>query len=138
MSPKPSTEERKKEPATEQNVPPLLLVAAWFVPGFGHLILKRHVQAAVFAFVVIAAFVTGLLLSGELAIPRRGNPFSYLATAGCLGNGVLYLVAKIFGFGHGNPTATGFNYGNTFLYTAGVLNMLAVLDVSDIFTGRKS
>jgi hypothetical protein len=124
--------------ADEPKASPLLLASAWLIPGLGHVLLKRHMQAAVFAFVVIAAFATGVLLSGELAVPQQGNPFSYLATLGCLGNGILYLGAKVLGIGLGNPTASGFNYGNTFLYTAGVLNLLAVLDVSDIVSGRKS
>ena len=39
--------------------------------------------------------------------------------------------------GGGDPVATGFNYGNTFLYTAGLMNLLTVLDVSDISRGEK-
>ena len=39
--------------------------------------------------------------------------------------------------GGGSPSAAGFAYGNTFLYTAGLMNLLAVLDVSDIARGEK-
>jgi hypothetical protein len=39
--------------------------------------------------------------------------------------------------GGGSPLAAGFSYGNTFLYTAGLMNLLAVLDVSDIARGLK-
>jgi hypothetical protein len=39
--------------------------------------------------------------------------------------------------GGGSPSAAGFAYGNTFLYTAGLMNLLAVLDVSDIARGDK-
>jgi hypothetical protein len=116
---------------------PLLLVLAWLVPGLGHLLLGRYKRAAVFGFVVIASFVTGILLSGEVAGLQRGNPFSYLTTIGCLGNGLLYFISKQLGIGLGDPTAAGFNYGNTFLYTAGLMNLLVILDVSDIAVGRK-
>lgn len=130
-------EKTKKEAGSDKTAPIPLLVVSWLVPGLGHLILRKWVRAAVFASVVLAAFITGLLLSGELAVPRRGEPFSYLAFMGCVCNGLLYFVCKLFGIGHGDPTAAGFSFGNTFLYTAGLMNMLTVLDVSDIFVGRK-
>jgi len=114
-----------------------LLIAAWLIPGLGHLLLGRKVRAAVFAALVTAAFLTGLALSGELAVPRAGNPFSWIATFGCVGNGALYFAAKLLGFGHGDPTAVGFLYGKTFLYTGGLMNLLCVLDVSDIARGEK-
>lgn len=116
---------------------PMLLAVAWLIPGLGHLLLRRKRRGAVFTGVVFAAFITGILLSGELASPIRGNPFSYLATIGCLGNGLIYFIAKQLGVGLGDPTAAGFNYGNTFLYTAGLMNLLIILDVSDIVVGRK-
>ncbi len=121
----------------ETSAPFGLLVIAWLVPGLGHLLLGRRVRAAVFAGVVVAAFLTGLALSGELAVPRAGNPLSWIATFGCLGNGGLYFIAKLLGFGQGDPTAVGFLYGKTFLYTGGLMNLLCVLDVSDIARGEK-
>jgi hypothetical protein len=39
--------------------------------------------------------------------------------------------------GGGDPIAVGFAYGNTFLYTGGLMNLLVVLDVSDIARGEK-
>jgi hypothetical protein len=39
--------------------------------------------------------------------------------------------------GGGNPSDAGFAYGNTFLYTAGLMNLLTILDVSDIARGQK-
>ncbi len=123
--------------AGESSAPIGLLVGSWLLPGLGHLLLGRKVRAGVFAGLVVAAFVTGLVLSGELAVPAAGNPFSWIATFGCLGNGGLYFVAKLLGFGHGDPTAVGFLYGKTFLYTGGLMNLLCVLDVSDIARGEK-
>lgn len=128
-----------------------LLAAAWLVPGLGHWILGKRVRAAVFAAVVLAAFITGVLIDGEIGIPRQNNPFSWLATFACVGNGILYLARLVWlnglmgamaGFpfdlqGGGDPVAVGFSYGNTFLYTAGLMNLLTILDVSDIFKGDK-
>lgn len=131
---------------------PLLLVAALLVPGLGHWLLGKRARAVVFASVVVAAFSTGVAIDGELGVPRQGFPFSWLATGACLGNGLLYLIRIIWlnGLGQifssafplglqggGDPMAVGFVYGNTFLYTAGLMNLLLVLDVSDIFRGDK-
>ncbi len=130
---------------------PLLLMLAWLVPGIGHWILGKRRRAVVFFVVIVCAFLTGVAIDGELGTPRPGEPFSWLATVACLGNGLLYLgrLVWINGFsgflggvpfgldGGGDPTAVGFAYGNTFLYTGGLMNLLLVLDVSDIARGEK-
>ena len=130
---------------------PLLLLAAWLVPGLGHWILGKRRRALVFFAVVVCAFLTGVLVDGELGTPRPGEPFSWLATLACLGNGLLYLARLVwingvsdalgglpFGLdGGGDPIAVGFAYGNTFLYTGGLMNLLLMLDVSDIARGEK-
>lgn len=125
-------------PAARKPMPlPVLIVLGWLVPGLGHALLGRRARAAVFALVILAGFVIGVLLQGELSLPRAGDPLSYLATIACLGNGVLYLVAKSFGLGQGVVTAASFEYGNTFLLTAGMMNLLLLLDIHDIAVGRK-
>jgi hypothetical protein len=141
----------RDEGAVRGRAPAMLLAAAWLVPGLGHWILGRRVRAVVFGAVIFCAFVTGVLLAGELGTPKPQNPFSWLSTFACLGNGGLYLVRITWlnGFGNllagfpfglsggGSPSAAGFAYGNTFLYTGGLMNLLAVLDVSDIARGEK-
>ena len=140
-----------KGAAAKKKAPPALLLAAWIIPGLGHWILHKRTRAIVFGVVIVSAFVTGVLLNGELGTPRPENPFSWLAAFACFGNGILYLGRLLWlnglggliaGFpfglqGGGNPAAAGFAYGNTFLYTAGLMNLLTVLDVSDIVSGEK-
>jgi len=138
--------------AARRKAPVMLLIAAWLVPGLGHLLLGKRHRALVFGLVVLASFVTGVLVDGELGTPREASPFSWLATIACCGNGALYFVRLIwlngldllslssFPYqlqGGGSPTAAGFSYGNTFLYTAGLMNLLVMLDVSDITRGEK-
>jgi hypothetical protein len=132
--------------------PTMLLAVAWLVPGLGHWILGKRRRAIVFAVIICCAFVTGVLIDGELGVPRHNHPFSWLATLACVGNGILYLGRLLWlnGFGGlfsgtfpfdllggGDPVAVGFSYGNTFLYTGGLMNLLTVLDVSDIARGEK-
>jgi hypothetical protein len=147
-----SAPDARAETAPRKRVSRLLLAAAWLVPGLGHWLLGKRVRAAVFVLVIVASFVTGVALDGELGTPKPGHPFSWLATFACLGNGLLYLARMVwlnglggalggipFGLsGGGDPTAAGFAYGNTFLYTAGLMNLLVVLDVGDIARGEKS
>lgn len=117
---------------------PILLALTWAIPGLGHFLLRRRLRALVFAGVILVSFVVGLLLQGELIMPRPGDPLSYLAAIATLGNGVLFFLAKAAGLGHGLVTAASWEYGNTFLLTAGMMNLLLVLDVHDIVTGRKA
>ena len=117
--------------------PGLLMALAWVVPGLGHLLLGRRLRAGVFAAVVVVGFVTGLLLEGEIIMPRAGDPLSYLAAIANLGNGVLFFVAKAARLGEGVVTAISYEYGNTFLLTAGMMNLLLVLDTHDIAVGKK-
>jgi hypothetical protein len=140
------------ETAHRSRAPIPLLAVAWLVPGLGHWILGKRKRAVIFAAAILCAFATGTLIAGELGVPRQDNPFSWLATLACCGNGILYLVRLMWlngldglfgaGFpygliGGGDPESVGFSYGNTFLYTAGLMNLLAVLDVSDIARGEK-
>ncbi|MCP4897947.1 MAG: hypothetical protein GY906_13325 [bacterium] len=133
----PSEKEDARTAKVEKGLPWFLIAVAWLVPGLGHLLLGKKIRAGVFAAVIVAAFVTGILLEGELAVPHRGQPFSWLASAACFGSGGLYILGKIFGLGGGDPQAVGFAFGNTFLYTAGLMNLLTVLDTSDIWRGEK-
>ncbi|MGD9252750.1 MAG: hypothetical protein PVG92_02320 [Holophagae bacterium] len=135
----------------KKRAPIKLLAAAWAVPGLGHWLLGCRKRAVVFAVVVVVSFTVGVLLEGELGTPKPGRPFSWLASFACFGNGLLYFIrlAWLNGIGGllsglpyavnggGDPSAVGFAYGNTFLYTAGLMNLLTVLDASDIAKGAK-
>lgn len=116
---------------------PVLMGVAWLVPGLGHLLLGRRLRAAVFAGVIAVAFAVGIVLRGELMLPRPGDPLSVLAAVASLGNGCFFFLAKALGLGDGMVTAAGYEFGNTFLLTAGMMNLLLVLDVHDIAVGHK-
>jgi hypothetical protein len=59
-----------------------------------------------------------------------------------LGSGLLYLASWVLGIGFtDDPTQAAratYEYGNTFLLIAGLLNYLSMLDAFDISAGRKS
>jgi len=115
----------------------LLCLSAWLLPTSGHLFLGKRFRALGFAVVLLAAFGLGSRLEGNLYRPVAAQPLSYLATIGAMGVGAPYLVAR-YGAGYeGRPEAQGFEYGTVFLLSAGLMNLLLVLDVWDIARGRR-
>ena len=54
-----------------------------------------------------------------------------------MGIGLPYIAARVMGYGAGNVIAVTYEYGNTFLIVAGLLNALVVIDAFDISMGRK-
>jgi len=126
--------------AGRAQVPPspyLIGLAAWFVPGAGHLWLGRRQKGLVFLVVPTLMFAFGLWLEGRLFPFDPSQPLVALAALADIGIGVPYLVARALGTGAGVVVAWTYEYGNTFVIVAGLLNMLVVLDAFDIAMGRK-
>ena len=82
-------------------------------------------------------FAIGLWLNGRLFPFEISQPLVALAAFASLGNGLPYFAAMMLGLGKGVVTAATYEYGNTFVIVAGLLNMLVVLDAYDIALGRK-
>jgi len=116
----------------------LAMGLAWLLPGAGHLYLGRKARALAFCALVFATLILGVLLDGELVWQLRGSPLRALATLGTLGGGLPVLVLRFALHYAGDVTAAGFEYGKSFILTAGLMNVLLVLDAFDIAKGRKS
>lgn len=115
----------------------LLCVAGALVPGLGHAVLRKWDRALVFFGCICFMFAFGLYLQGEIFSPQYHTIFSLLKFIADAGSGLLYWISLPSGMGAGDPTAFSYDYGNIFLYVAGLLNMLIVIDVFDIAMGRK-
>lgn len=115
----------------------MAVALAWLVPGLGHLYLKRVARGVIFFLLVIVAIGIGCGLQGNLYRPMQGQWLTYLATFGEIGMGVPYFVLR-YGLRYdGQQEAAGFEYGTAFLLTAGLMNLLLVLDAWDIASGQK-
>jgi hypothetical protein len=114
-----------------------MCAAAWLVPGAGHLWLGRRQKGIVFLTALTLMFAFGLWLEGRLFPFELAQPLVALAAVADLGIGAPYFAAKAMGVGAGRVVAITYEYGNTFVIVAGLLNMLVVLDVYDIARGRK-
>ncbi len=117
--------------------PYLAAALAWALPGAGHLLLGRWQRALAFCALVLVTLALGCHLEGKLPWLWSGSPLQVLATIGCLGGGLPVLVLR-WGLGYeGTIEAAGFEYGFAFILTAGLMNLLLMLDAWDIARGLK-
>ncbi len=120
-------------------------IAGWCVPGAGHVLQGRWVRGLLLGGAVIALFIAGIMLGGHL-FPLLGPYDEGMAvllqvppTIANVGSGVLYLFCLVTGTGFTDHAKMDtYEYGNTFLLVAGLLNYLLMLDAFDIGAGRKS
>ena len=115
----------------------LICIAAWAIPGAGHLWLGRRQKGITFLIAVVLMFVTGLWLEGRLFPFELSQPLVALEAIADFGNGLPFFIAKAMHAGAGRVVAVSYEYGNAFMIVAGLLNMLIVLDAFDIAQGRK-
>jgi len=123
----------------------LVAAAAWFFPGAGHLLLGKWGRALVMGGSVWLCFVLGLSMGGhmfDLSTGQGSSPLLQLPPMiANLGTGILYIVCWLMGVGFADDPSQAaratFEYGNTFLLIAGLLNYLTMLDAFDIAVGRK-
>jgi len=109
---------------------------AWLVPGGGHFYLGKWKRAVLFLLVVGVLFTLGLFMEGRLFSLERGF-FGLLRFVADAAVGLPYIAGKVLGWGSGNIRSSGYEYGNTYLFTAGLINMLLILDTFDISQGKK-
>jgi hypothetical protein len=125
--------------AVERTHPPLALLclAAWAVPGAGHVWLGRRRTGFILLVALPLMFAIGLAIKGQLFPFDLSSPLVGLAAVADVGIGLPYLVATALGFGEGDVRAVTYEYGNVYLIVAGLLNALVVIDAYDIALGRK-
>jgi len=115
------------------------VVLAWLFPGLGLFYLSRRRSAFVYGAVVTITFLLGLSFQGRLYTVEAGQPLSILATFAVAGTGLLNLAARVLSDNPGGAVlAVTYEYGCAYLLTAGLMNLLLMLDAWDIAVGRKS
>jgi hypothetical protein len=114
------------------------MILAYLVPGLGHLFLGRRGRAIAFFLIITSLFLFGLRIDGALytlATARRAL-LNVLGSVGSMGVGVLYFIADALGT-HGDIRSSTFEYGRMFTLSAGLMNLLLVVDCYEIGTGKK-
>jgi TM2 domain-containing membrane protein YozV len=135
-------------------------VLAWLLPGAGHFYLGKRRRGAVFFLVVLATFLLGVFSDGRSYLADPQQPLTYLATLANLATGPLEILSRQATYhrlvyslpaDENSPEAQVLlkamrdkvkvvtdEYGTTYLLTAGLMNMLLILDAFDIAIGRKA
>jgi len=153
-------QQESKEPAVPVSKWLPAVVLAWFVPGGGHLLLKKRGRAALLFASVLIMFIFGRCMRGSMFSPEFGDLFAILFgwlahvtpqngdllsvlinCGGFLGDfasGVFYLVTSMLGYNQPDVAGAVYDYGTKFLVSAGLLNVLAMVDVYEIAIGKKT
>ncbi len=115
----------------------LLCLASWALPGLGHLWLGQRAKGLIFLVALPAMFAIGLAFHGRIFPFDMSDPLVCLEAIADFGIGVIYFLAAPLGLGQGDVRAVSYEYGNTFLVVAGLLNLLVAIDAYDVALGRK-
>lgn len=118
--------------------PVVVLVLAWMVPGLAHFVLGRRWRGLAFFGLLIGAFAFGCWLGGAMPWDFSGAPTRRLATLGVMGLGIASFVARLGLDYDPDPTGAGYEYGAAFILTAGLMNILLLLDAWDITWGKEA
>src|SRR3954470_21563629 len=92
--------------ASEPGTLVLLCLAAWAVPGAGHLWMGRRQKGFVFLFAIPAMFVIGLLLHGRIFPFEVSEPLVGLAAVANFGVGAPWLLARMLEAGAGGVSVS--------------------------------
>ncbi len=135
-------EQASKEPSVPVGKWLPAVALAWLVPGGGHLLLKRQGRAALLMASVTLMFLFGLFMRGSMFAPQSGDLLTILINyggfVGDMSSGILYLMATWLGYNQPDVAGHVYDYGTKFLVSAGLLNVLAMVDVYEIAAGKKS
>jgi len=134
-------EQEEKRPSAPLSAWAPAVALGWLVPGGGHLFLKRTGRGLLLLVTITAMFLCGLMMRGTMFQPQSGDLLTTLInTGGFVGDvcsGILYLLAVWLGYNQPDAAGAVHDYGTKFLVTAGLLNLLAMVDVFEIAAGRK-
>jgi hypothetical protein len=112
-------------------------VAAWLVPGLGHIIQKRYIRGVLLMAAIFTMFFAGLGMQGKVYSFNTGDLLDILGFVGDVGVGALYFLAKIMDWGIGNIHRAVADYGTKYIVVAGLLNIVAIVDAYHIAIGKK-
>jgi hypothetical protein len=135
------------------------LVAGWLVPGAGHAVVFRVRRGILFFVLIMGSFGLGLAQDGRLALYSQREGFlTGLQLVANIGVGPADAVARMNVYGEAayalpDPYSSGYKplvekfrarqrsavsaYGTAYLWSAGLMNLLLLMDIWDIAKRRK-
>jgi TM2 domain-containing membrane protein YozV len=115
----------------------LPLIAGWLVPGAGHFLIRKWGRGALLTASIMSMFFIGIAMHGKI-YGGAHDILEMLGLVGDLGNGLLYILARVLGLGADQAQVTTADYGRAFIVVAGLLNVIAAVDAHNLRTGRKA
>jgi len=128
----------QRVPGEKSSLPALVLLLGWLVPGAGHLLLGKWIRGLLLFGAILGMYLIVLGLAGQIYTPNTGEILDILNFAGQLGMGLLYVLARVFGWGATSFVNTLADYGTKFLVVAGLLNIVSAIDAHSLANGRKA
>jgi hypothetical protein len=113
-------------------------LAGWAVPGLGHLLLRRWGKAAVYFLCVGGLACAGLAMRGGIFDASATDMFDRLGLFADMGAGVFYFLAHMIQTAGPDVAHASGDYGTRLFATAGMLNLLTVLEAYEIGRGRRT
>ncbi len=131
--------EKTAAPAAKGNQPLAIFAAVvgWLVPGLGHLLIGKWGKAIGYFLAVATLAVVGLRMRGDV-FTSGGDAFGMLGFLADLGAGVFYFLAHTINPLGADVSRAAGDYGTRLIATAGVLNLLCVLEVYQLGLHRMS
>ena len=117
--------------------PKVATVAAWLVPGLGHIIQRRYIRGVLLLASIFTMFFVGLGMQGKVYAFNTGDLLDILGFIGDIGAGLLYIIARMMDWGIGNIHRAVADYGTKYIVVAGLLNIIATVDSYHIAIGKK-
>ena len=111
--------------------------AGWAIPGFGHLLLRQWSKAVVYFLCVGGLACAGLAMRGGIFGGNPSDLFDRLGYFADLGTGGFYLFAHTIQSAGSDVAHASGDYGTRMFATAGMLNLLTVLEAYEIGRGRR-
>jgi hypothetical protein len=137
-----AAQEQVKEPSVPISAWLPAVALGWLIPGGGHFLLKRQGRAALVMASVTLMFLFGLFMRGSMFTPQSGDLLTILINyggfLGDMASGILYLLATWMGYNQPDVAGHVYDYGTKFLVSAGLLNVLAMVDAYEIAAGKKT
>ena len=99
------------------------VVVGWLIPGGGHFLLKQRWRALLLFSSITLMFLFGLMMRGAMFKLEQAD---------------LYMLSNMLGYDQLDVAGHVHDYGTKFLVTAGLLNILAMVDAYEIATKKKS
>lgn len=129
-------ETRREETPTSFTI--FVALAAWLVPGLGHLLLRRRGRALVFFLVVGGLAVTGFLLRGNIFSFHGADAFDLAGFAADASSGAFCFIGHLMEKAGPDVSRAAGDDGTRFIAAAGVANLLCILDAIGIVTGARN